>query len=349
MNSFAPAKQSRAIAIVDPCCSTGYTPQSLEVGGLGGTEATVLRVSGALSGHTNIVHFQKGRHGPEITAAGTMLPLQAAFALRRETTFVVINSWKVAIKLRKTYPDAPILLWLHIHPGRHNRPMATELHGADIGIICVSRSHSEQLRKFLGNAAPVRITYIYNPIADDLRPDDTQRNLDRLLFASSPHKGLAEVFARFRAARAAIPTLTLEVADPGYLAWDTGPVPEGVRFLGTLPHAKLLVKMRKALCLFYPQTTFAETFGIVLAEAHAVGTPVLVDRAVGANAEVVGDPTQLVDGTDDAQIVARLREWRARPPLVAARPEFRLDAVAQSWAQTLGVNAVQCPATAWGA
>nr|WP_272911673.1 glycosyltransferase family 4 protein [Loktanella sp. M215] len=216
--------------------------------------------------------------------------------------------------------------------------MAQALTAARVALICVSRSHASALRTFLLNRPLPFIDFIHNPIADDLTPDATAYDPNRLLFASSPHKGLAQVFAQFRTARDAIPSLTLAVADPGYLAWDTGPVPDGVTFLGALPHAALIAQMRRSLCLFYPQTTFAETFGLVMAEANAVGLPVLAHHGIGANAEVLGDTEQVVDGTDPDQIVARIRTWRSLRPKVAAQPHFRLAAVAKRWSVQLDLS-----------
>ena len=326
------------LAFVDPCCARGYTPAALSSGGLGGTEATVLRVATALSQQIEVLHFQKSRTDTARTEAGLMRPLTEAFAPRPAITFVVINAWKVACKLRKSQPEARILLWLHVHPGRHNRPMAKALAQAGIAVICVSASHAATLRGFLADGPPLSIDHVYNPIATGLASDDTPHDPDRLLFASSPHKGLAQVFSHFRAARAAIPSLTLAVADPGYLAWDTGPVPDGVTFLGALPQAQLIGEMRRALCLFYPQRHFAETFGLVMAEANAVGLPVLAHHDIGANAEVLGDRAQLIDATDEALIIDRLRAWRARRPNVAANPAFRLEAVVQRWRDVLNTS-----------
>jgi len=140
-----------------------------------------------------------------------------------------------------------------------------------------------------------------------------------------------------------MPDLTLAVADPGYLAWDTGPVPEGVQFLGTLPHHELIAQMRRSLCLFYPQVTFSETFGLVIAEANAVGLPVLAHRGRGANDEVVGDAGQLVDVRKTGQIIARLRDWQTRFPAVRGNPAFRLSTVAQAWAHYLDDTAGALP------
>jgi glycosyltransferase involved in cell wall biosynthesis len=323
------------LAIVDPCSARGYTPDALQAGGLGGTEATVLRVATFLSTDMTIVHYQRGRLIAEQTSAGIMRPLAEAFAPVPEATIVVINAWKVACKLRKVHPAARIILWLHIHPGRHNHPMAGALAAAGVKIICVSASHAASLRRFLSNGPPLAIDHIYNPIAPGLMPDGTPHDPDRLLFASSPHKGLTQVFDRFRTARAAIPSLTLSVADPGYLAWDTGPVPEGVNFLGPLPHAKLIAEMRRAHCLFYPKTTFAETFGLVMAEAQAVGLPVLAHDTIGANAEVVTDDDQLLDARKDDQIIARLKAWRNVRPAVRGNPAFALTAVGECWRELL--------------
>lgn len=334
------AREPMTLALVDPCCARGYAPDALLSGGLGGTEATVLRVMSALSEQIDVVHFQRGRTDTTRTTAGMMVPLADAFAARASTIFVVINAWKVACKLRKAHPEARIILWLHIYPGRHNRLMAQALAQAGVAVICVSKSHATALRGFLADGPPVAIDHIHNPVAPHLSPDATPHDPDRLLFASSPHKGLSQVFARFRSAREAIPSLTLTVADPGYLAWDAGPVPEGVTFLGALPHAALIAQMRHSLCLFFPQNTFAETFGLVMAEAHAVGLPVLAHRDIGANAEVVGDPAQLIDATDSNQIIARLKAWRRARPKVSANPHFRLEAVCRRWRELLDLSAV---------
>ena len=132
-------------------------------------------------------------------------------------------------------------------------------------------------------------------------------------------------------------------SDPGYLRWDAGPAPDGTVLLGALPHADLIARMRRALCLFYPQTTFAETFGLVLAEANAVGTPVLVHPGLGANDEVVRGSGQAVHGRDvDAQL-ERILRWRADPPRVTVHPEFRLARVAERWREVLAALA----ATGW--
>ncbi|WP_168184067.1 glycosyltransferase family 4 protein [Pseudoruegeria sp. SK021] len=331
------------IAFVDPCCTAGYDLPDLSRGGLGGTEATILRLGAALHDQFDITQYQNGRFWPQTSYAGRLRPLAEAFEGLTADTIVVINRWKVALKLRKAYPDTPIYLWLHVFPGRHNRKMGAALQRAGITVICVSHSHARHVTAFLGQTGGPRVTAIYNPIADDLCADATRRDPNRLLFASSPHKGLAEVFGQFAELRRSIPRLKLAVADPGYLRWDVGRVPLGVTFLGSLSHAALVAQMRKSLCLFCPQTSFAETFGLVLAEANAVGTPVLVHAGLGANDEIVGGAGQRIDGCNPAQILDRISLWRDAPPKVSTNPEFRLSRVAQAWTRLLRHPAAQTP------
>ncbi len=328
-------KDDLRVAIVDPCSAAGYDLPDLEIGGLGGTEATVLRVAAALRSGFNISHFQRGRTCKQWSTAGWLSGLDDIEDTDDLDVLVVINRWKVAVKLRKRYPELPIFLWLHVYPGRHNRKMGAALKSADVTVICVSNTHAEELKSFLGPDNTPDLRVIYNPLDDDLGPDDTPRHPEMLLFASSPHKGLREVFGQFSTLREHIPKLTLAIADPGYLSWDTGPEPDGVVFLGSLSHAALICQMRRALCLFFPQTSFAETFGLVLAEANAVGTPVLVHAGLGANDEIVADTVQRVDGHDPAQILARIETWRRTPLQTTANPAFRLQKVAQEWAQVL--------------
>ncbi|MCL3882594.1 glycosyltransferase family 4 protein [Marivita sp. GX14005] len=323
------------IAIVDPCSASAYDLPSLGQGGLGGTEATILRMARALGSHCDITHFQGGRAQPGRSAAGRLMPLKDGLGVLGCDIAIVINRWKVALRLRKRNPSLPILLWLHVYPGRHNRKMGAALKAAGVPVICVSHTHARTLSAFLGRRDTPPLRVIYNPIDDDLAPDETPRDCNRLLFASSPHKGLAEVFAQFETLRSALPDLELAVADPGYLAWRTGAVPKGVRFLGELPHPDLIAEMRRSLCLFYPQTSFAETFGLVLAEANAVGIPALVHAGLGANSEILDDPKQCVNGHEPAQLLDRVREWRETPPRITGRDEFRLSRVAEKWLDML--------------
>lgn len=328
---------SEPVMFIDPMAPRPYDRLS-DMRGLGGTEATLLQAAFGLAGDRRVAVAQTARQQDALSGGVRFLPWPVDTV--GATTLVVINSWKLALKLRRRRPDARVALWLHVFPGRHNRRMGQALAEADIDIIAVSHSHADWLRAYFPGAAAPRLHVIYNPVADDLVPDDTPRDPDLLLFASAPHKGLDQVLQRFLSLRPHFPQLRLEIADPGYLAW---PVPQDLRdglvWLGTLDQQRLIRHYRKALCLFMPQTGFRETFGLVIAEANAVGCPALLQKGLGANDEVAGAGSALIDVTDSAQLVSTLRSWRERPPTCRGKPQFRRSAVIRAWRDWLDANA----------
>lgn len=322
------------LRIVDPCAPRAYADPA-RLHRLGGTEATVLHVARALAGDVEVSVEQAARLTTRIEGGVRFRPMDLATV--SGGTVLVINAWNVALTCRRYDPRARILVWQHVVPGDDLRPMVADLVAAEIGIVCVSHALAATLRQFEGGSR-LAISVVPNPIADDLHPDATPRDPDLLFFASSPKKGLDQVVAAFTTLRGRIPGLRLEVADPGYLTWENGNMPTGVTVLGTLPHAAVIRKMRQALCLFYPQTRFAETFGLVIAEANAVGCPALVHRGLGANDEVASDASQCIDGSDPQMIEDRIVTWRGTPPAVTLNPRFRFSAVMRDWRALLGAN-----------
>lgn len=338
---------SGGITFVDTLAPRAYSGIQGQLTGLGGTEATVVRIAQSLALRFRITVRQSARQGPDALSGGVRYgrfdfgrPLPEA-----PRVIVVVNSWKIAPKMARMHPDARVIVWQHVFPGRHNRALAPALRASGVEVICVSAAHAHWLRRFLGAGAP-SIGRIHNPIDDDLVPDDTPRDPDLMLFASSPHKGLGQVFRRFETLKQRVPSLRLVVADPGYLAWPSGPAPAGVIPLGRLEKPKLIRWMRRSLCLFYPQDQFAETFGLVIAEANAVGCPALLQRGLGANDEVASDLGQCIDSGDPGAVAARIADWRnaiGRRPLATARAEFRLSHVADQWAALLNAGVADRP------
>jgi glycosyltransferase involved in cell wall biosynthesis len=101
--------------------------------------------------------------------------------------------------------------------------------------------------------------------------------------------------------------------------------------LGALPFPQTVRHMRDAFCVFYAQTTLMETFGLVYAEANAVGTPVLA-HPFGSAPEVLCSREQLVDATDPEHVADVLMSWYdgAAPP-VYCKDELRLSRVIEEW------------------
>jgi glycosyltransferase involved in cell wall biosynthesis len=81
---------------------------------------------------------------------------------------------------------------------------------------------------------------------------------------------------------AAMPDRTLVIAGPGSIA---EPVPANVRVVGEVDDATKWALLRHADALVSPSAN--ESYGIVLLEAWAVGTPVLVNARCAATVELV--------------------------------------------------------------
>lgn len=351
-----------AILFLDPVCQQPYDTRTLAAHALGGTEASLTRVADALEAYV----MQHNRS----EAWGRYLPLQRLAGIAH----VVINRDSRALPLvQQLFPEARLYLWLHdqMNPGsrraRWLAGTAASLRARAVTAVCVSDSQRRRVEATLGAvgvADVVRALTIYNPVDAALTADDTPLDPDRLVFFSSPNKGLSFTLDAFAALRRAMPQLRLLVGNPGYKA-DRSAHRPGVEFLGALPQHAMHQQVRGALCTFFPNFVIPETFGLVFAESHALGTPVLTVDC-GAALEVLGDRREVLPlkrsyrlyeqllaplpaalrraparlaadaGLFDA-FIERIRAWRdgARPQ-VAADERFRLSAVTASWRALLG-------------
>jgi len=273
----------------------------------------------------------------------------------------------------RLFPGARLTLWVHdrIEPGssrgRWFARAAGDLRRLKPDIVCVSdyqRVHVAATVARLPGCERLEVRRIYNPVDDALVPDGTPFDPGKLVFFSSPNKGLAFALDAFRALRRRMPELRLCVGNPGYKSCRAAALP-GVEWLGSLPHARVLAEVRGALCTFSPNFVIPETFGLVFAESHAVGTPVLTQDC-GAAREVLGDERQLLpvsfaQRAYEAPLHRLEPRWRAVParladalglfdryierigrwrggerPQAGPDPRFRLSAIAGEWRTLLG-------------
>lgn len=256
---------------------------------------------------------------------------------------VVMNTPKLLPKIRRAYPQARLFIWMHCFPGKRRRKLINKYAvAAKAEIITVSDTLREHVQACLqrypeygrhshtgGRMAPVRT--LFNPVDDGLQPNGKAVDPHKLVFFSSPHKGLEQVLKAFAAVRRRWPAMRLCLANPGYWPFPKNFSAEAVEILGSLTHAEVIEHVREALCVFYPQSRFKETFGLVFAEANAVGTPVIT-HPLGASAEVLTDQQQLVDASDPQNVVAVLQQWLEEGrPLVKLDERFRLQQVLEAW------------------
>jgi glycosyltransferase involved in cell wall biosynthesis len=338
-----------------------YDSRSFGERAVQGTEASVMRIADSIGAWV----MQHNR----TCAWERYLPVQRLPGIDH---VVVIRESRALAQARERFPDARLHLWLHdkMQPatkrGRRLRADADLLRRAQVSIICVSDTHRQDVLATLrwAGIAGLPVCTRYNPLDATLQPDGTPFDDRQLVFFSSPNKGLAFTLDAFGALHRAMPDLRLIVGNPGYKA-DALASLAGVQFLGPQPQPVMHAHVRRSLCAFQPNFRIPETFGLVYAESHALGTPVLT-HDFGAAAEVVADPRQVLPVRDSYRYyetlvgalkprwrqlparlagamglfdayVERIREWRAGGrPVVRPDPRFALSTVAAQWRELLG-------------
>lgn len=345
------------ITIFDPVAPVPYALSGARSTPLGGTEATVVRIAEALDAIV-VQHNRQVDEGRYRTPHGAIDP----------THMVVLREAPAALALAERYPQAKKYLWLHdlaapaMDRGKKLRKYGQELVQAGFTIICVSKFHADQVRENFTDLPPSarpHVTHVYNPVSvAAAAPRHGTFDPNKLVFFSSPHKGLQYATTVFAHLHAKNPDLRLYIANPGYLK-DAAREQAGVINIGAVPHHEILGHVQTALCTFYPNYVYPETFGLALAESNALGTPVLT-HDIGAASEVLNGPGQLIEvprsrGIADSvfwrfpalrpageTILAalgcsnayreRIRSWQqGARPVVHGRDEFELDQVVRAW------------------
>jgi glycosyltransferase involved in cell wall biosynthesis len=345
------------VLFFDPVCREPYDTRTLKSQALGGTESTLVRVADALEAfvvqHNRVETY--GRYRPPVPDP-------------RITHVIVTRESRAIPAVQELYPHARVFLWLHdrLRPGsKRGRRLARTarlLSELAVTVICVSdtqRSGVEAALRGMRINDRVQAHTIYNPIDDGLAPDGSRIDPCKLVFFSSPNKGLSFTLDAFRALRRRIPDLKLVVGNPGYKVRARARIP-GVEYLGAQPQARIHEEVRTALCTFFPNFVIPETFGLVFAESKALGTPVLTCDC-GAALEVLADPEQVLPVTIGQRLYqgvlkglapafrggpARLADrfglfdpyferidaWRSgMRPTTVPDPRFRLSAVIKRW------------------
>ena len=328
----------KRILFLDVTAPKPYDSNTLATEPQGGTESTVTRIAEGLAarGHSVTV-MQKARQAVHWRSGGpAYVPYKIAKA--NFDAVVALRSPDLVPAMRLSWPNAHHILWLHDY-NQVELVQKYDLIRGPLTVVCVSRTHktavADALLRQVKSVEGTRVSFIYNPIADDLRPDSTPVDPKKLVFFSSPHKGLDHALTLFRRLRHVDDSYTLHVANPGYYPSATLEGP-GVVALGELPHPAVLQHVRSSLAVFHPNTVFPETFGLVHAEANALGVPVLTS-ILGANREVLNDARQTVNVFDEKTVIDTLQAWSAgKRPVVQGCDEFRLSKVLDQWEVLIG-------------
>ena len=313
------------ILFYDQVCPAPYTYADLTTKPMGGSEASVLRIAAALleRGYT-VTHRQKGD--------GQAMPDPG-----RVTHVITVRSPGHCVLMTEQYPKARHMLLLGDYSSPNDYKYTHLLAQAGVEVILVSEHHKDHWITTMRGHGVIqfpKVSRIYNPIDDDLVPR-AEPNPNKLVFFSSPHKGLERTLQLFQLLRRQNPGFEISIANPGYYPLPKDLVGEGVRVLGPLPHPEVMREVSDALCVFYPNTVFPETFGIVFAEANALGVPVLA-HAFGAAPEILYHPSEYMDTNNIPGVIEKVMAWHSgMRPRVRGKKEFRMSEVIRQWERRL--------------
>lgn len=326
------------IAFFDFVYSKPYTINTPKEQGLGGTESTVVRVATALAkAGVKVASVQLGRTKKQTLQGVTYLPAVEAEQYLARNIVNLRNPRALAFLAKHHGKDKNYIEWCHDLEGRPSAhgeatPLLSELKVTLLGVSEWHKQHLIDTLRLYDNRPQYRVKFIYNPIADGLKPNNTPRKKNKFVFLSSPHKGINYAIEQFEKVVERRPGSSLYIANPGY--YDTDIEEKDWLFtLGSLPHPKVIENLRDARALFYPNALKGteETYGLVVAEALAVGTPVLIHPA-GALRELTGFNRDFyVNGHIEGSCADKLDQWDQKEPQVSLPIKTRTSEVVEQW------------------
>lgn len=330
------------VVILDLVAPKPYDALTSQEVAQGGTESTVARVAESLAA-TGTYEVLVAQHNRKEEGRGKAIycSVEDLEGIHKSPHAVIaLRTPKGIPWLKNQWGDSRLFLWCHDENYGDIVAHHEILSETKTKIIGVSRYHKLRIQDALltqcGFPKGITVDFVYNPIADDLKPSpDRVTDENAFVFFSSPHKGLDHTLEMFKHIRRKWEKSKLYVANPGYYE-GTQINMAGVSPLGELAHPEMMKRLETAWCVLHLNYAFPETFGIVHAEAQALGVPVLTS-AVGANREILSLPMeQTCYVAYPEYVIERLEKWKRQGrPEVYAKPEFRQSAVTANWLRVL--------------
>lgn len=283
------------LLVVDNSTPRPYNSDSLLLEGLGGTEASVIRVLAALAGRGHdAVILQHCTDTPAVFGN--------ADALTNPDIIVHLRTAAAIPAYAERFPGVPHAVWWHDLFNRENIidiPVLESFKPLSIFVSKYSRHQAFRALNTLGGSGDYgRTEVVQNPV-ETYQARRIWDGKPVFLYACSPHKGLERTVEMFKQSN--IVGAEMLVANPGYI---DSPHVEGVTMLGSLPHRALVERMSRVAAVVSAGVTIPETYGIVFAEAANIGVPVIAHKH-GAPIEFL-NKGQLIDCNDQAAFTAAM-------------------------------------------
>jgi glycosyltransferase involved in cell wall biosynthesis len=296
------------IAFIPGSCAP-FHARTLEERPLGGIETAVIRLARAMSdlGHSVYV-FSRFDNPPP--SKPLFLPMRCLDELGEVDVLIAVRELLplfLPIARRTAYYWTGDSYDQLQHLGLGDLRVRERLNAA----LCVSSWQAEKLCAASGFPLS-QCRVLRNGVDHRLFEGSEDRFSDRLIYSSTPYRGLVHLTRLFPAIRERVPGATLHVFSSFKVYDGTGletsaldlqwkPLFDklqslpGVSVYGNVPQDRLAREFMRSAVLAYPNT-FEETSCITAMEAMAAGCPVVTTNS-GALSETVGNGGVVIDGT----------------------------------------------------
>jgi len=329
----------KIILFLDNTYPEPYQVSTLVEKSIGGTESSIIRTAQILSKEYKVFVAQKYRFEQHVENNNLKFIPKSDVENISPNYVIVLRKYKVLKEMHKLFPQAKLFLWLHTYKNYEYVLKRFGFSQIKSQIICNSATHKIHTDKLL-NATKIaklfaifvdkiKVNYCYNPIE---KPDDfdVKKDLNKLLFFSSPNKGLDQVIKKFKIINQQLTELKLYIANPGYKNSDTEQLGENIIYLGSLAKDEMMQHVRESLCVFYPQEIFAETFGLIYAEANANGTAVIADD-IGSAKEILQNNNQPFDVSNINKVIDYIVNLQKDYPKIQYNEKFSSQRIFKQW------------------
>jgi glycosyltransferase involved in cell wall biosynthesis len=333
----------KTIVFLDNTYPKPYQVDSIGKQALGGTEASIIRTAIILSAVYKVFVVQKFRDDTLKENDDLSFLPKSKMNLLDPDFIVVLRKYPLLKILRSQFPKAKLLLWIHTYKNTEYVFKRRGLAKTNTTVICNSDTHRRHTESLLNSglldnlasliSAKTKVAYCYNPIPKP-KAYRIGRDSNKLLFFSSPNKGLEQILKCFEYVNKKLPDLQLYIANPGYKQTQEISNNKNITILGSLPHDQMMQQLASSLCVFYPQDSFAETFGLIYAEANSYGTPV-VAHDIGSAREILDENNELCDANDFEAIYQQVKLWQTNFPKVQFKQNFSDQNILKQWQQVL--------------
>ena len=194
--------------------------------------------------------------------------------------------------LKNDFNCKHVNLWLHDMPDSPAHVEYVDASNKADSVVALSQFHKKKMLEYFPDADPTKIVVIGNGVASEYFDGASDRDPHKLLYTSTPHRGLDILLEVFPKIKELVPQTTLDVYssmkvygdafaqedDEFQHLFDKAKKMEGVNYFGTVKKEVLGKAMRDAGVLAYP-CNFPETLCVTALEAQRAGLPIITSTA----------------------------------------------------------------------